>query len=52
MDYDPYIHKDKALFDAIEDLFYYLMAMEQDDFLELELDAEIEVILEEFHYNG
>ena len=47
---DPYIHKDLSLFHAIENLYYYLMVIDEDDYIEGALCAEIEVILEEmFH---
>ena len=47
MDFDPLEHNDYALFRAIEDLYYFLMASDdEDDVRELYLIAEIEILLE------
>ena len=46
MNFDMLDHYDYELWKAVEDLYYYLMTGEDDEYTELNLGSDIEVMLE------
>jgi len=46
MNFDPVYHPDYAMFCAVNELWYYLVCLDEDEFTETMICADIEVLLE------